>query len=93
VRKPDSVRSVTHSGATWPSGRLSFTSSTAWGKRVMSVRGMGWLGSRYHLNHNNNLVRADSVLCRAVSTTLGTLQGGVNHFGLVGVLVPPEPHQ
>ncbi len=36
----------------------------------MSVRGMGWLGSRYHLDHNN-LVRADSALCRAVSTTLG----------------------
>ena len=50
VRKPDSVRSVTHSGEVCPSGRLSFTSSTAWGKRVMSVREMGRLGSLYHLH-------------------------------------------
>ena len=49
VKKPDSVRSVTHSGAVWPSGRLSLTSSTAWGNLVTSVRVRAWSGSLYHL--------------------------------------------
>ena len=49
VRYPESSRSWTHSGACWPSGRLSFTSSTPWGNRVTSVRGTGSVGSRYHL--------------------------------------------
>ena len=47
---PDSMRLVTHWGADWPSGRLSLTSSTAWGKRVYSLRGTGSVGSLNHLH-------------------------------------------
>ena len=46
---PELMSPVTHSGARWPSGRLSLTSSTAWGKRVYSLRGTGSVGSLYHL--------------------------------------------
>ena len=41
-----SVSSRTHAGASVPSARLSFTSSTACGKRVMSVRASSSSGSR-----------------------------------------------
>mmetsp|Transcript_2552 Transcript_2552/g.5966 ORF Transcript_2552/g.5966 Transcript_2552/m.5966 type:complete len:214 (-) Transcript_2552:877-1518(-) len=47
-RRPLSMSCVTHSGASSSSFRLSFTSSTAWGNFVISVRGTGSPGS---LNH------------------------------------------
>mmetsp|Transcript_29700 Transcript_29700/g.75667 ORF Transcript_29700/g.75667 Transcript_29700/m.75667 type:complete len:238 (+) Transcript_29700:642-1355(+) len=47
VRYPLSSSSCTQGGAVWPSGSDSFTSSTACGKRVISVRWMGSDGSRY----------------------------------------------
>lgn len=42
-------RALIHSGASSPWCRLSLTSSTACGKRVISVRGVGSDGSRRHL--------------------------------------------
>lgn len=47
VMRPLSMRSRTHSGGCSPSGSASLISSTAWGKRVISVRWMGSDGSRY----------------------------------------------
>ena len=49
------MRSATQSGAFSPSGRDSFTSSTAWGKRVISERGTGALGLRYHLHRQQGV--------------------------------------
>mmetsp|Transcript_15875 Transcript_15875/g.47774 ORF Transcript_15875/g.47774 Transcript_15875/m.47774 type:complete len:341 (+) Transcript_15875:434-1456(+) len=78
VRYPLFSSSLIQSGASSPMGRDSLTSSTAWGKRVTSVRGSGSAGSRRHLRvswqegpssgFSLNMVRLVSRLMRTVES-------------------------
>jgi hypothetical protein len=65
---PLSTSSATQSGDASSSARLSLISSTAWGKRVISVRWMGRLGSRYHLRYSGSTARGKLCECNVAGT-------------------------